>query len=265
MRTNNVDLIYDLQKEKDRAIFKELSLFTKKNHNNFIPNNLINNIKHRQSGKTFTFSEHIKGLVYSQLSNQTKWVNIERKLNKIGDLFFNYDKQKILKQPVSYFYNGIFNLKCGNISTVKQMESLYYNIKVLEKIEKEHGHIDKYINKNTTTSIVKDLSEGKYKLKYVGKALAWEYLRNVGVDGAKPDTHLKRILGSNRLGYSKQLTASDEEVAAAVNRIAVNNNVFEVEIDALLWNFCADGYGAICKAEPKCYACPLVEYCNKNA
>ena len=49
---------------------------------------------------------------------------------------------------------------------------------------------------------MKDLSEGKYKLKYVGKALAWEYLRNVGVDGAKPDTHLKRILGSNRLGYS---------------------------------------------------------------
>ena len=30
MRTNNVDLIYDLQKEKDRAIFKELSLFTKR-------------------------------------------------------------------------------------------------------------------------------------------------------------------------------------------------------------------------------------------
>ena len=76
MRTNNVDLIYDLQKEKDRAIFKELSLFTKKNHNNFIPNNLINNIKHRQSGKTFTFSEHIKGLVYSHVNGKLKSIDL---------------------------------------------------------------------------------------------------------------------------------------------------------------------------------------------
>lgn len=58
----------------------------------------------------------------------------------------------------------------------------------------------------------------------------------------------KRILGSNRLGYSRQLTATDKDVAEAVRKIAVNNNVSEVEIDALLWNFCADGYGAICKA-----------------
>jgi hypothetical protein len=258
-------LIYDSQKEKDRVIFRELSLFTKNNHNNFIPNTLINNIKYRQSGKIFTFSEHIKGLVYSQLTNQTKWVNIEPNLNKIDDLFFNYDKQKILKQPAAYFYNGIFKLKCGNISTVKQMESIHYNIKMFERIEKEHGHIDKYINNNTPTIVARDLSVGKYKLKYVGNALAWEYLRNMGVDGAKPDLHLKRILGTNRLGYSNRPIASDEEVALAVKKIAINNDVFEAEIDALLWNFCADGYGAICKAEPKCYKCLLVEFCNRNA
>ncbi|MPN38378.1 hypothetical protein SDC9_185902 [bioreactor metagenome] len=174
-----------------------------------------------------------------------------------------YDKQKILNQAASYFYNGIFKLKCGNIATVKQMESLPYNIKMFEHIEKKHGSIDNYINNNSAMSVVHDISGGKYKLKYIGNALAWEYLRNVGVDGAKPDTHLKRILGSDRLGYSKQIIASDKDVAESVSRIAANNNVLEVEIDALLWNFCADGYGAICQSVPKCYSCPLQVHCNK--
>ena len=39
-----------------------------------------------------------------------------------------------------------------------------------------------------------------YKLHQVGEALAWEYIRNVGIDGAKPDTHIRRFLGSNRMG-----------------------------------------------------------------
>ena len=39
-----------------------------------------------------------------------------------------------------------------------------------------------------------------YKLHQVGEALAWEYIRNVGIDGAKPDTHIRRFLGSDRMG-----------------------------------------------------------------
>lgn len=263
MKVNNTDS-RDLSKEKDYAIYKELLSFSKKNSNNFIPSAFIKNINSRKDGKIFTFSEHLKGLIYSQLTNQTKWVNIVPHLYEIDELFLMYDKQKILNQPASYFYNGIFKLKCGNIATVKQMESLSYNIKMLEWIEKEHGNIDNYINNNSAMSVVYDLSAGKYKLKYVGNALAWEYLRNIGVDGAKPDTHLKRILGYGRLGYSKQIVASDKDVAESVSRIAANNNVLEVEIDALLWNFCADGYGAICQAVPKCYGCSLKGYCNRR-
>lgn len=264
MIANSIFFSSNSKKEKDYAIYKELSAFSKDYPNNFIPNTLIINIKDRRNGKIFTFNEHLKGLIYSQLSNQTKWINIEPHLKEIDALFFKYDKQEILKRPSSYFYNGIFKLKCGNIATVKQMESLAYNIKMLERIETEHGSIDNYINNNSAISVAHDISSGKYKLKYVGNALAWEYLRNVGVDGAKPDTHLKRIIGTGRLSYSRQFIASDTDVAEAVKRIAANNNVFEVEIDALLWSFCADGYGAICKAEPKCCDCPIIEYCNKR-
>ena len=35
-------------------------------------------------------------------------------------------------------------------------------------------------------------------------------------------------------------------------------------IDAVLWSYCADGYGQVCTKEPKCDICDISEYCNNN-
>lgn len=42
-----------------------------------------------------------------------------------------------------------------------------------------------------THKIVRKLSNywSQYKIKMLGEALAWEYIRNVGIDACKPDTH----------------------------------------------------------------------------
>lgn len=50
--------------------------------------------------------------------------------------------------------------------------------------------------------ITKMISSGKYKLKFIGYALAWKFISNVGIDGAKPDLNMRRILGRDRLGYA---------------------------------------------------------------
>ena len=51
-----------------------------------------------------------------------------------------------------------------------------------------------------------------YKLRYVGPALALEYLRNVGIRAGKPDVHVLRILGGERLGYIRGRPTEQEAV-----------------------------------------------------
>jgi endonuclease III len=250
---------------KDKKIFEAVREFSISNTTSYDNRESLQRITDRRNGKTFSFSEHIKGLIYAQLSNQTKWAQIEPHLNQIDTVFFQYDKDELLGKPGEYFSDRIFELKCGNIATKKQMKHLHYNIHLLEQFEKEFGSIDEYVTSKPPNQIAKELSSetSNRKLKYIGPALAWEYLRNVGVDGAKPDVHMKRIFGSERLGYSLQAVASDEDVCNAVSRISVNNeNAMHMEIDLLLWNLCAEGYGSICGATPKCFKCPIQQYCN---
>ncbi len=247
---------------KDNIILEKIRAYLISTNVDFENHELLRNIEDRKNGRVFTFSDNIKGLIYAQLSNQTKWINIVPKLAQIDKLFFYYNKDKIFSMPASYFYDGIFSLKCGNIATRKQMASLRDNIATLEKIENIYGSMDNFYNSYSAATIAKMLSGGKYKLKYIGYALAWEFLRNVGVDGAKPDLHMCRILSNNRLGYSNRDIATEDEVIKIIDRISANTGYSKALIDILLWSYCAEGYGAVCTASPKCNKCVIGEYCN---
>ena len=191
-------------------------------------------------GRKFSFEEHLKALIYALLTNQRKWSDVEPKLVDIDRLFFNYDEAKILTYPGEYFEKGIRQLRCGNIS-IKSVVSKAPDV------------------------IVKELSSGIYKLKGIGPALAWEYLRNVGIDGAKPDTHLKRFMGSKRMGVSDNIEASDEEVLDEVKRLSAITGLSRFDIDYAIWVYCADGKGQICTSSPSCDKCVVKGYCRYKA
>ena len=87
-----------------------------------------NAVLERQKGKVFSFQDHLKGLVYSLLTNQREWSTVEPKLPQIDELFFYYDVNKIKEHDGQYFEDGIRKLKCGNRSIKMQMEGLHYNI-----------------------------------------------------------------------------------------------------------------------------------------
>lgn len=247
---------------KDKIIIDKVVNYLIENNIDFENHDLIRNIKARREGRVFSFEDNIKGLIYALLGNQTKWKNIAPKLKDIDKLFFQYDKTKILSKSPDYFYNGIFALKCGNMATKKQMESLAYDIQILERIENDYGSLDKFYESYPTHQIAKIISSGKYKMKYIGYALAWEFLRNIGIDGAKPDLHMRRILGSDRLSYSNAAIATELEVIRIFDDISVNTGYLKSYLDIVLWSFCADGYGEICTANPKCKRCVIREYCN---
>ena len=150
------------------------------------------------------------------------------------------------------------------MSTRKQMRALKGNIEVLEKIEKEYGSVDNYVTGLSPDIVVKSLSKPNsgYKLEMMGEALVWEYLRNVGVDGVKPDTHVRRFLGGNRMGEPLVASpASIEDVYRQVEILSEETGLLKAEIDNLIWSFCAEGYGEICTVKPHCDRCPIKSKC----
>ena len=221
-------------------------------------------VTQRKAGKTFSLEEHIAGMVYALLSNQTEWSRIVPHLKDIDQLFFRYNPQKIKDTPASYFAEGIFALKCGNVSTAAQMRGLAYNIGIMERLAARYGSMDAFVTSAPPHKIVAMLSDAKssYKLKQMGEALAWEYIRNVGIDGCKPDTHMKRFLGNGRMGRSAGELASAEEVIEQVEVLAKETGLERCAIDNIIWSFCANGYGQICTATPHCEKCVVKDYCN---
>lgn len=219
----------------------------------------------RAEGKKFSTEEHLQGMIYSLLSAQTVWANIERNFSRIDKLFFDYDIKLIKENDAEYFVNGLKRLGCGSRLTNAQMKALHQNIVTVEKIITEYGSMDVFLTSRPQREIVRLLSDStsRYKIKQMGPALAWEYLRNVGVDGAKPDVHMKRILGSERLGVSNKKDASDAEVLDAIEDLSKQTGYWMAQIDYLFWAYCATGKGEICTANPRCSKCVLREYCKK--
>lgn len=127
-----------------------------------------------------------------------------------------------------------------------------------------YGSVDAFVTSQPPARVVKMLSDksSPYKLAQVGEALAWEYIRNVGIDGAKPDTHLKRFLTCHRMGTEKNTICTNNEVLTQVNVLSKETGLSQATIDYLIWTFCASKNFEICAATPQCEKCPLHEYCS---
>lgn len=229
--------------------------------------NSTNAVLQRGRGKSFSFAEHLRALIYALLTNQRKWIEVVPKLSQIDRLFFQYDADKIKKHDGTYFEQGIRKLKCGNISIGRQMAGLQDDISVFELFTRKYGSMDAFVTSIPAEKIVNMLSDSSspYKLRGVGTALAWEYLRNVGIDASKPDKHLRIFFGSERMAVSDLPEASEDEVTQEINNLAAAGKYNRFEIDYLIWTYCASGYGEVCTSSPKCQECVIQEYCTRRS
>lgn len=225
----------------------------------------VERIKARKKGKVYTLDAHVRAMVYSLLSAETPWERIEPNLEAIDRIFGNYDPEFVKNQDPEKFVEEIRTISCGNRNIKRQMEALKYNIEVFEKLEDKYGSMDACINELGFGKVVKMLAdyESQYKLKMMHIALVSEYLRWMGVDGAKPDGHLCRFLGSARMGAANvSAEATPNEVFAQIDELAEETGLYKIEIDNIIWSFCADGYGEVCTATPHCEKCPIREFCK---
>jgi len=216
----------------------------------------------REGGQVFTLRDHVRGLLLSQLSNQRPWKPIAENQDRIRQVFLDYDPNGLQQANPMELAIRIREIHCGNRAIAKQMNALQMNISTLRRIEKDCGNLDRFITSSDPSEIAEQISTpGPYKLQQVGYTLALEYLRNVGIRAAKPDSHIRRILGGERLSY---FAGYPDEKAAAnlIVKLAAEADCNATYFDNLLWLFCADGYGEICGDSPKCDICAFHHNCN---
>lgn len=220
----------------------------------------------RKAGKEYSLSDHVRGLIYSLMTNQTEWVRIVPHLADIDRVFMDYDVDRLKVASAEELCRGLFDIKCGNRQSAAQMRVLHENITTFERIVQDFGSMDAFVTSEPAEKIVERLSASRsaYKLHQVGAALAWEYLRNVGIDGAKPDTHLRRFFGGDRVGNAKHSPASEQEVISIVSELSKETGLSMAAIDNLVWSYCSDGFGEVCTATPHCKECAIKKFCQKG-
>ncbi len=221
-------------------------------------------VNERKNGKNFSFEEHISGMVYALLSNQRPWKPISDNYENIRNIFHNFDPDYLQTIDSTILVNRLREIKCGNRSIHSQMKALSYNIEQFKRIINIYGSMDDYVTSDEPLIIARTLSEGEYKLKQMGIALVIEYLKNVGIDAFKPDLHIKRLFGSERLALSDKPMASENEIFEIIKNLSNYTDIPMVEIDSIIWQFCATNYAEICGSNPNCEKCLVRTKCKYN-
>lgn len=103
---------------------------------------ILDAVEARKNGKHFSIKKHIRGMIFSLLSNQRNWGAICENKKIIEQIFFNFDKNKLKNTDYMYFVNALKSRKLANRSINAQMQNLKDNIEIFEQIEKEYGSID---------------------------------------------------------------------------------------------------------------------------
>lgn len=237
-------------------------------------------IDKRENGGTFTVSDHIRAMVYSMLTSGASWNRVEPGIDintgvitHIDEIFCQYDVNTLLNTDPMLLVEKVKAQTLGTQYIKNQMYSLIeVNIHQMLSLEKEYGSVDDFyqhfINADTslnTLVLVLSANDSKYKYAQMGEALIAEYLKNVGYDIAKPDRHIRRILGSKVLGCSDNEIVQIYEAFDLVAEIAKATGKQIAEVDYILWSYCANGYGEICTVnKPKCDIC-VVEHCKNKS
>lgn len=237
-------------------------------------------IEKREQGVHFTVSDHIRGMVYAMLSSGISWERVEKDIDEstgrilsIDKIFQNYDTDILLSCSVETLKEEIKVQKLAGISTNNQLKGLIPgNIRKLKQWEDTFGSIDSYYKRfiekaSSFQTLIETLSQSdsENKMKQLSEALTAEYLRNVGYDLAKPDRHVRRILGNSILACSELEIVPVFEAMEIVRMIADILNRHVAEVDYILWSYCATGYGEICTSRRSlCCDCVIRKYCRNG-
>lgn len=241
-------------------------------------------IKREKKG-VFEVEDHIRAMVYSMLSGGQVWEKYAKEadaktkcISRIDKIFHEYNPKELIACKPEQLLEELQKIQLQPRFKTTTIEALINNVRKLLKLEEKYGRIDDYYSKYiqigidhkyvaTARPLIETLSNSKSenKLEQMGIPLVCEYLRNVGYDLPKPDTHIRRILGSDILGFSTSREVSEYRAIEIIYKIAKMAHKSVAETDYILWSYCSDGYGEICTSKnPKCDQCVAIGQCRKH-
>jgi len=202
-------------------------------------------------------------MLLSMLSAHRSWKPIARRLGQLELVFGLYKPAYLEHIAPQQLAAEVEQLGCGNPRVRVQMDAIRPNLETMQRIEKEFGCMDQFVESDTPEAVALLLGRpgSRWKLKEVGPALALEYLKLVGIRAVKPDAHIRRICGPQRLALLDG-RETDEQAAAKLRRIAQAAGVHPVAFENMLWLLGARDYGAICGSQPRCDVCELRRDCR---
>ena len=197
-RTNNI-VVKKTNHSSSKLSYKELIYKIKKSMSdigydyNVIINEYNDYVNLRKQSHIFSFKEHLRALILSQLYND-RWGdnNIRKYIDTIRIIFKDYNKDLLKEADIEEIYNKLYNIHCTNPSTRRVLAGLKKNIETLELIEKDYGSLDNFVCSEEIYKVVDKLYEGKYKLIQVGPSTAYDYLLRVGIETSKSTASIER-------------------------------------------------------------------------
>lgn len=236
---------------------------------------ICHQVQRRKSGEPMELEtmDYIRAMTYAILSNSMNWRCVAHDADPQTGRLRNVDKAlkaRVVNDTdlsVAFEENQVrFRFKKRQIPAVKE------NIgRLKEAAELSAKYAKMSANGTDFWPLVQAIANGKpedgYKLAQIGPALACEYLRNLGYDIPKPDRHLCRMLGSERLQFFNQPMPELEEVYNLVRRVANSSksNYGPGQADYILWSYCAIGYGNMCNGKNRaCEDCCLSDLCAQK-
>ena len=232
---------------------------------NFLIKEYNDYVKLRKQGHVFAFNEHLKAIIMVQLYND-RWGDemIKNNIDRIRVIFKDFDKDELKKASKEEIFDKLSAIECTNSATKKILNGLNYNIEMLEKIEKDYGSLDDFVESNDPLVLAENLYEGKYKLKQIGIFSALEYFKRVGIETTRPSRGLSRIISKERLNLISDSNGTRNEILNLLKIIEKETKIPKEEINLLLWQFSSKTCAGICSTIPRCNLCKLKNICNYN-
>jgi endonuclease III len=165
-------------------------------------------VKKREEGGKWSDDEVFEGLVRSILSANTVWSKVERVLPELCTLLHDFSLSwyaalqpaDVNQTLVPWFEQR----KSGSVALGPNLLRLITSAKQLSGFRERYGSLESYLAhlsaqhngdpKAVAAALGEEISPAK--LPGLRVALAAEFLKNVGYNVSKPDTHINRAMGS---------------------------------------------------------------------
>jgi len=185
---------------------------------------------------------------------------ITRKWPDIKNAFLDFNVSRVAQFSEDDFAALLNNQRI--IRHQRKLRDCISNAQIMITISEEYGSFGEFLDEQKDNFDY--LKQALMQFGSVGKALVYDFLKDIGMDFIKPDVHVMRVLYRLDLisaddAFYEALTVAEEFKQATNERLSV--------IDSLFWMYGGGGNNhlqkAVCgKIDPLCEECPLTNYCS---